>query len=383
MYYSAIGLLAALVLLAENYDILFKRNRGERSAQKAYRGFLFWVLVYYVIDALWGVLEAHKLATALFIDTMIYFIAMAIGVLYWARYTVVYLNEKSVYGKALLYVGNVVFAGVVALTVANIFTPVMFYVDADCVYHATFARYGVLATQIVLFLLVSGRAFYSMAHNCGALRKRYRTIACFGLIMTAFLTAQLWFPYLPMYSIAYMVGTCLLRTFVVNDEKEEYKQQLEKALKLAYKDALTGVKSKLAYFEEDEKLLAQIRKGEAPAFAIAVFDVNDLKEINDKEGHEQGDRVIVEACRMICEVFLHSPVFRIGGDEFAAILTGGDYEHRETLQKAFEHAAAASSTRVAMGMSDYRPGKDATVLDVFKRADSAMYRRKKELKAAQ
>ena len=43
--------------------------------------------------------------------------------------------------------------------------------------------------------------------------------------MAACLFAQLWFPYLPLYSIAYMLGTCLLHAFVVNDEKEDYKKR--------------------------------------------------------------------------------------------------------------------------------------------------------------
>ena len=230
MYYSAIGLLAILVLLLENHDILFKRSPdGERPAQRAYRGFLFWVLIYYVVDALWGVLEARQLWTALFIDTLIYFIALAIGVLYWTRYTVVYLDDKSAFGKFLLYIGNVLFAAISLLVLVNVFTPVLFYVD-ETGYRANPVRYALLITLIVLLLVISGYAFSSFFRKRGTAGRRYRTIGFFGLIMAAFLTAQLWFPELPLYTIAYMMGTCLLHTFVVNDEKEEYKQQLEESL---------------------------------------------------------------------------------------------------------------------------------------------------------
>ena len=89
MYYSAIGLLAVIILLIENRDILLNRSGAfELPAWKVYRKFLFAVLVYYITDILWGILESRRLAAALFADTTIYFVAMAVGVLFWAQYTV-------------------------------------------------------------------------------------------------------------------------------------------------------------------------------------------------------------------------------------------------------------------------------------------------------
>ena len=70
MYYSAIGVLAVIVLLIVNQDILLNRNNTfQAPAWKVYRRFLFAVLVYYVTDVLWGVLESRKLALLLFTDT--------------------------------------------------------------------------------------------------------------------------------------------------------------------------------------------------------------------------------------------------------------------------------------------------------------------------
>ena len=70
MYYSAIGVLAVIVLLIVNQDLLLNRNNAFHApAWKVYRRFLFAVLVYYVTDVLWGVLESRKLALLLFTDT--------------------------------------------------------------------------------------------------------------------------------------------------------------------------------------------------------------------------------------------------------------------------------------------------------------------------
>ena len=85
---------------------------------------------------------------------------------------------------------------------------------------------------------------------------------------------------------------------------------------------------------------------------------------------------------MICRIFKHSPVYRIGGDEFAVVLTGEDYKAREILtrqfreQMKFNHADGLAT--LACGMAVYIPQKDKSVSVVFNRADAAMYRNKKQ-----
>lgn len=399
MYYSTIGVLAILILSIDNYDILLKCGSSLKiQARKVYREFLFAVLGYYITDVLWGILESQKMAKLLFIDTLLYFIAMAVGILLWTRYAVTYLDEKNVYGKILVYIGRIFYIVVSICVAVNIFYPIIFSVDSDSIYRAGVLRDMLLITQIILLILVSIYAFSSMVRRNDITKKRYRTIGMFGLIMAVFLFIQLWFPYLPLYSVAYMLGTCLLHTFVVNDEKEEYKYELEEAFKrekhyyeelkstraLAYTDALTGVQSKLAYVETEEKMDIDIREGNVSAFAIAVFDLNDLKEINDQKGHEKGDQYIISACLFICNHFKDSPVFRVGGDEFAVLLEGQNYKNRYDLKHKFNLIMDSSDTEngviIAMGMADYMADRDSNFYEVFERADKEMYRRKQEMK---
>ena len=83
MYYSMIGLLSALTLLIVNQDILFDHKASfGRPAWLVYRRFLYTVLIYYVTDILWGILENLKMGRLLFADTTAYFVAMAAGVLF-------------------------------------------------------------------------------------------------------------------------------------------------------------------------------------------------------------------------------------------------------------------------------------------------------------
>lgn len=235
MYYSAIGVLAALVLLIVNWDILLSRELYDKPAWNVYRKFLFAVLMYYVSDILWGILENQKLSKALFVDTTLYFIAMASGISFWAEYNVAYLNEKSLFGRFLIYIGRGIAGVITCLTVINIFRPVLFTVDSRSVYTPLLPRYILLVCQIVFLLIIAGFALISMIRRGYNTEEgvRFRISASFGIFMAVFLLIQVWFPYLPLYSIAYMLGTCLLHAFVVNDEKEERRRELAEAEKLS------------------------------------------------------------------------------------------------------------------------------------------------------
>ena len=164
--------------------------------------------------------------------------------------------------------------------------------------------------------------------------------------------------------------------------EEEYARTLSNAETRASRDALTGVKNKYAYVDAEQQLDREIEDGSAE-FAVSVFDVNGLKEINDTLGHQAGDQLLRDACKMICDTFKHSPVFRIGGDEFAVLSRGQDYESISRLVGAMAAQNArngeAGEVVVACGMAKYQKG-DACVEDVFRRADAQMYQNKRMLK---
>ena len=166
--------------------------------------------------------------------------------------------------------------------------------------------------------------------------------------------------------------------------EKEVQQQLHVANEKAYRDELTGVKNKGAYKELEAVLDDQISANKAGDFSIVVCDVNGLKLINDHQGHMEGDAYIKSACTLICHVWTHSPVFRIGGDEFAVVLQGEDYAHRDALLEMLKSQALKNRGNgdvvVAAGMADYEPGRDASVASVFERADSRMYENKSVLK---
>ena len=190
---------------------------------------------------------------------------------------------------------------------------------------------------------------------------------------------------MPLYAVGCLLATSIIHTFVVIEARIEGSRQLGMVMTVAYKDPLTNVRNINAYTESKAIIERDIKSGTISEFAVVVFDLNDLKRVNDTMGHEAGDKYIQDGCRLICRIFKHSPVFRIGGDEFVAFLTNEDYKSRDNLIFLFNSHVDRNLEKggvvVSAGISMYKPDKDAGFDDVFTRADERMYERKKELKS--
>ena len=166
--------------------------------------------------------------------------------------------------------------------------------------------------------------------------------------------------------------------------EKEVQEKLVAANEKAYRDALTGVKNKAAFTEYIEQLQEGLDTNSITAFACLVCDVNCLKEVNDSMGHIEGDAYIKGACLLICRSWSHSPVFRIGGDEFCVIIQGDDYINRERLfvamRESIEQNRQMGKVTIASGISDFLPSSDTKVMEVFNRADTLMYENKALMK---
>jgi diguanylate cyclase (GGDEF)-like protein len=142
------------------------------------------------------------------------------------------------------------------------------------------------------------------------------------------------------------------------------------------------VKRKHAYQDVEKEIDKEIITGKNPKFAVAVFDINGLKEINDTYGHQMGDQYIIDGCKIISKVYRNSPIYRLGGDEFAIIARGADYARIDELMEKFlkesEKNRNTGGVVVAAGMSKYVDEKN--VAEVFRTADKRMYKNKEELK---
>ena len=157
---------------------------------------------------------------------------------------------------------------------------------------------------------------------------------------------------------------------------------------LAYRDSLTGLRNTNSYKVWINNFDKEIENQSQP-FGLVIFDINFLKETNDKYGHDAGNQLIVEAASIISSTFKRSPVFRIGGDEFLAILQNRDFEDADELLEKFDADCVNKAVvideeiipvSIAKGFAIYDPLKDTKFIEVFNRADDAMYENKRIMK---
>ena len=157
---------------------------------------------------------------------------------------------------------------------------------------------------------------------------------------------------------------------------------------LAYRDSLTGIRNTNSYWAWITDFDKEIETKEI-VFGVMVLDINYLKETNDRYGHDVGNKLIVSAAHIISSIFKRSPVFRIGGDEFLVILQNRDLDGLEGLLKKFDEECLNESVAtdkenipvsIAKGFARYDSKKDSNFIDVFNRADDAMYENKREMK---
>ncbi len=159
---------------------------------------------------------------------------------------------------------------------------------------------------------------------------------------------------------------------------------------LAYRDEMTGVKNSTLYNVVVEDMNEKM-KHSLLSFGLVMIDMNDLKLINDRYGHEKGSFAIKDMCRKVCTIFKHSPVYRIGGDEFLIILGSEDLANKDArmaelseYQKPRNLASLKPWAEISLsaGLAVYDPTKDKTFKDVFNRADAEMYANKRKIKNA-
>jgi diguanylate cyclase (GGDEF)-like protein len=160
-------------------------------------------------------------------------------------------------------------------------------------------------------------------------------------------------------------------------------------VKLMYKDTLTRVGNKTAYVDCIDMLNKKMNDKDKFNFAVVIVDINDLKKVNDTYGHEYGDMLIQNAASIMKKVWNRNSIYRIGGDEFAIIRSGEETVlvedeimllEEEIKQYNLQKKSDVLFLQMAVGMSSYDDETDKDYMDVFRKADSAMYENKKQKK---
>jgi diguanylate cyclase (GGDEF)-like protein len=177
------------------------------------------------------------------------------------------------------------------------------------------------------------------------------------------------------------------RSFKMMDrarENEVYRQ-------LAYTDELTGLYNRMAFQHDMNNRMSQVNEAGEQSISpttICMFDLNDLKKCNDNFGHDNGDKYIKMVADVIQEIFgIDGRCFRIGGDEFAVIMSSVSNNEITRMLNSMDRSINILNRKgfvvpvsVAAGYAVYDKKIDKSLEDTLKRADVLMYENKQEIK---
>ena len=167
----------------------------------------------------------------------------------------------------------------------------------------------------------------------------------------------------------------------IHDLQEYMRKQLSIIRSKAYVDESTGLENRSSYLSYIESVDECIQRNDIE-FAIAMFDINSLKEINDTLGHDVGDKAILKIANILKQTFENEKIFRIGGDEFVVIIKANSND-MEKYFNLFDGILAESNEKddisvdVSKGFAVYDNEYDRSYRRTFVRADYAMYADKK------
>ena len=163
------------------------------------------------------------------------------------------------------------------------------------------------------------------------------------------------------------------------DAQMKRDQEFAEAQEAAMRDALTGVKNRRAFVKTEKEFNAAIADGKCDAFALAVCSVMDVDRLLAAGETERAEGMLTEACALICDIFRHSPVYRLGEDQFTVVLKNRDLKNRDRLMELLQAAVDENRNRggealaLATGIAHFDPAVDASLQSVVERANIAMY----------
>lgn len=314
-------------------------------------------------------------------------------------FTVVLGNTLGVATTALALEGNRRFLGLkakssipVSIMALYLATQVYYtYISPDFASRIIFAS---LAVSLLSFL--SYRAF---KEKPGLMQNVvYGTVArsflLFSILMFARMVAMIVFAnrYSPEWiqSVSFMIFLVFavvwgFNYMVLNSERmyEELREKEAELLERATTDFLTGLSNKRTFEEFAIAEIKRSRRYNIPA-SLVIFDLDHFKDINDTHGHAVGDRVLSEVGQILQKMTRqHDHIARIGGEEFALMLTHTEIStaygvaesfRREIEEMVIEHGNSQIKITSSFGVSSLKDGDSLETL--LERSDSNLYEAK-------
>lgn len=150
--------------------------------------------------------------------------------------------------------------------------------------------------------------------------------------------------------------------------------------RMATKDHLTGLGNRASFDETLQRLISHARRN-GNLFGLVVIDMDKFKAINDRYGHQEGDKVLINVAKSINDCLRDTDfAFRFGGDEFCCLIEDADQKAMLCIAQRLRRAMHCypilrkHNVSCSIGVSLYRQGDSSDSL--FERADLALYQLK-------
>ncbi len=278
---------------------------------------------------------------------------------------------------AKVFIGN--FIILVSLQIMNIFD----FMETNWVNHLLLLLASIYIITTIIKLIIARRWSRSLTHFCVALFVLMLCVVLDVMSFYVFNIGDVTF----FQRLGLLIFILILSILDINKLLNLLRKGTEaEALRhIAYEDILTKCKNRI-YFEENfsqsEKCIHQKMN-----VGVAIFDINNLKKINDHKGHTEGDSLLIHAAELINKYFSeYAEVSRIGGDEFAFVITGVPQAQIEEAFNKFSQAMKDQKNKlevdydIAYGYAYFNPTIDRDLQATFDRADKKMYACKKAMK---
>ncbi|WP_050179961.1 sensor domain-containing diguanylate cyclase [Domibacillus robiginosus] len=184
--------------------------------------------------------------------------------------------------------------------------------------------------------------------------------------------------------VEYFGEACLL---IGTTDVTSFKAEEEKLSAHAFLDELTGIMNRRKGLNILSSLL---HSREASPFTLCYIDINGLKTVNDRYGHNKGDQFIQEICQAIQKALHEEDVlFRLGGDEFIILFPNQPPEAANrtwaAIRTEFDRANQISQQPYELsashGICYYHPGMNISLEELLEMADQEMYKEKRKVQS--
>jgi diguanylate cyclase (GGDEF)-like protein len=181
-------------------------------------------------------------------------------------------------------------------------------------------------------------------------------------------------------ALAHLAGRILATRLDLAERRDHLARRADRAERLALADVLTDLPNRRGWWDAVRREAARCTREDRTAL-IAVVDLDDLKTVNDSDGHLAGDLLLVQAARSLRSALRAGDlVGRVGGDEFAVFAVSGEDRSITVVVSRLREALEAAGIRASIGYATVDPGVDTT--DRYSEADRAMYEEKARRKGS-